>query len=127
MIIFEKKILLLVCILIILSIGGGIYYTHYNINKMYVPDKEDFFISEQDKSEAKYDEEHGIINVLLIGVDSRNRYEDARTDSIILATLDLNNKKIKLTSFMRDMYVPIPNHESNRINAAFFLEDLPFL
>ncbi|QCX34611.1 LytR family transcriptional regulator [Caloramator sp. E03] len=114
-----KKILfILIPFLLIFGLGVGSYY--YINNKIYIPTPQNFFTSEKEKNDAKYDEEHGIINVLLIGVDSRSKYEDARTDSMILATLDLNNKKIKLTSFMRDMYVPIPNHGLNRINSAFF-------
>ncbi|WP_337961038.1 LCP family protein [Caloramator sp. mosi_1] len=61
------------------------------------------------------------MNILLIGIDAREEGEAARTDSIILATLDTNNKTIKLTSFMRDMYVPIPGYKPHKINAAFTL------
>ncbi|SKA85278.1 transcriptional attenuator, LytR family [Caloramator quimbayensis] len=114
-----KFLYILIPILFLVGIGAGAFF--YVNNKIYVPTPQNFFTSEKEKNDAKYEEEHGIINVLLIGVDSRGKYEDARTDSMILATLDLNNKKIKLTSFMRDMYVPIPNHGLNRINSAFFL------
>lgn len=115
----KKLLFIIIPLLIVGGIGFGTFY--YVNKKIYVPTPDNFFESEEEKKEAKYNEEKGIINVLLIGVDSRGKYEDARTDSIILATLDTNNKKIKLVSFMRDMYVPIPGHGQNRINSAFFL------
>ena len=68
----------------------------------------------------------GQYNVLLLGIDSRvprgleaeiaaNRY---RTDTIILATLDIKEKKAKLISIPRDTRVKI-NGRYDRINAAF--------
>jgi len=37
----------------------------------------------------------------------------------MIATLDTKQKKIKLTSIMRDTYVSIPGKKDNRINAAY--------
>lgn len=73
-----------------------------------------------DESMLDIDPEN-VKNILLIGSDTRkNSYEDiGNTDSMILLSIDTKNKNVKLTSFMRDMYVPIPNHGSNRLNAAF--------
>lgn len=58
------------------------------------------------------------INICIIGSDqySENNYS---ADSIIILTLDKLNKKIKLTSLMRDMYVVNPNtHEMFNLNEA---------
>ncbi len=62
-----------------------------------------------------------VINVLLIGTDVRGgNYEDrGNTDSMILLSINTRDKNIKLTSFMRDMYVTIPGRGKNRINAAY--------
>ena len=62
-----------------------------------------------------------VINVLLIGTDIRGgTYEDrGNTDSMILLSINTRDKNIKLTSFMRDMYVTIPGRGKNRINAAY--------
>lgn len=62
-----------------------------------------------------------VMNILLIGSDTRdNSYENiGNTDSMILASINTRNKNIKITSFMRDMYVTIPGHGKNRLNAAF--------
>jgi len=57
-------------------------------------------------------------NVLLVGEDSHKNGERSRTDSIML--LQYNNKhEAKLISVMRDSYVPIPGHGSQKINAAY--------
>lgn len=117
----KAKYLFIIIPIIIIFIIGVVWGTYFYINsKIYVPTPKNFFTSEEEKKAAEYEEEQGIINILLIGLDGRTKDEDSRTDSIILATIDTNNKRVKLTSFMRDMYVPIPGHKDNRINTAFF-------
>ncbi|MCI6999197.1 MAG: LCP family protein [Clostridiales bacterium] len=61
----------------------------------------------------------GIVNILLIGQDRREGEETARSDSMILCTYHRKTGDITMTSFLRDLYVPIPGHRSNRINAAY--------
>ena len=60
-----------------------------------------------------------LINVLLVGQDHREGEDTARSDSIILCTYQKETKTLVMTSFLRDLYVPIPGHGSNRINAAY--------
>lgn len=60
-----------------------------------------------------------IVNILLVGQDHREGEETARSDSMILCTYQKNTGKLIMTSFLRDLYVPIPGHASNRINAAY--------
>ena len=60
-----------------------------------------------------------VINILLIGQDRREGESRARSDSMILCTVNRNTKSIILTSFMRDLYVQIPGYGSNRINASY--------
>lgn len=61
----------------------------------------------------------GLLNILLIGQDAREGESQARSDSMILCTYNKNTKQLVMTSFLRDLYVPIPGHGSNRINAAY--------
>lgn len=63
----------------------------------------------------------GLVNLLLIGQDQRHEGETARSDSIILCTLQPDTGKVVITSFLRDLYVPIPGYEDNRLNAAYAL------
>ena len=61
-----------------------------------------------------------IKNILLIGNDSRpGDTGSARSDSMILCSINKKTNEITLVSFMRDMYVPIPGYSDNRINAAY--------
>lgn len=60
-----------------------------------------------------------IINILLIGQDARPGETRARSDSMILVTINKNDNSIKMTSFMRDLYVQIPGYSDNRINASY--------
>ena len=69
-------------------------------------------------SDIDYQEVDGITNVLLLGTDARTLDEAARADSIIIATLDNNNKNIRLTSLFRDTLVNIPGHGEGKLNAA---------
>ena len=58
-------------------------------------------------------------NILLIGQDRRPGEGRARSDSMILCSINEDTDKITLISLMRDMYVPIPGYSDNRINAAY--------
>ena len=60
-----------------------------------------------------------IKNILLIGQDRREGQGRQRSDSMILCTINTKTKSITLTSIMRDLYVAIPGHKNNRINAAY--------
>lgn len=61
-----------------------------------------------------------IINILLVGSDKRATWtQTGRSDSAMIATLDLKHKRLKLTSLMRDMYLDIPGYGQNRFNAAY--------
>ena len=60
-------------------------------------------------------------NILLLGVDARPNQESetSRADSMMLISIDMKHKCIKMTSFLRDTWVYIPAHEGEqRLNAA---------
>ena len=61
----------------------------------------------------------GIRNILLVGVDARPGETRSRSDTMVILTLDGVRNEIRLTSLLRDMYVAIPGHGNNRINAAW--------
>lgn len=103
----------------ILLIFGGIYfYTNSMLNKIkkvQIPkNNEDLGISSK-----SYESNEKVINIVFFGLDRRNPDQSSRSDSIMVVSIDNVNKKVKVTSLMRDMYVPIPEKGSNRINAAY--------
>lgn len=74
----------------------------------------------QDKKEEDQDDwirGAGRINILLLGTDSEIGNE-SRTDTIILASVDTEQKKLSFLSIPRDTRVNIPSYGDNRINAA---------
>lgn len=61
-----------------------------------------------------------IKNILFIGCDARGDVQGNRSDTMILLSIDTKHRKLKLTSFLRDSYVYIPEKGySNKLNAAF--------
>ena len=51
--------------------------------------------------------------------DRREDETRARSDSMILCTFHKSEKKLTMTSFLRDTYVKIPGYGQNRINVAY--------
>ena len=70
-------------------------------------------------TEPAEEKEYEVVNILLIGQDRRNTYERAQSDTMILCSIDRTDNTITMTSFLRDLYVQIPNQEDNRLNAAY--------
>lgn len=64
--------------------------------------------------------DEAITNILLIGVDDYDPNDPiGRSDSMMLISVDNRHKKLKMTSYMRDTYVAIPGHTSQKLNAAY--------
>ncbi len=108
---FSKFILSL--LLIISIISGSLLGYIYSLCS-----KTDYKRSENLISINTTNIRNNIYNILLIGTDKE---EDgaSRSDSMILVTINKNQKTIKLTSFMRDLWVKIPGHDYMRLNAAY--------
>lgn len=60
----------------------------------------------------------GVTNILLLGIDDDGG-SGSRSDTMMIASLDSRSGTIRLCSILRDCYVEIPGHGSNRINAAY--------
>lgn len=112
----KTKIIITISIILALLVGSVVFGYFYVRSKIY---------SNSDISdittEDSFEEVPGITNILLIGTDARDLNERARSDSIIIATIDNNTKKLKLSSIMRDTFVDIPGYGEQKINAALAL------
>ncbi len=109
------KVLLIIILILCLTIGiyivlvlGRIHYTN---------EHPDHSIAEDAGITLK--EESSVANILLFGEDNHKDGEYGRADSIILLSIDKNNGQLKQTSFMRDIYVTIPQHGEDKLNAAY--------
>ncbi len=60
------------------------------------------------------------VNILLMGIDQRPDQDPdtARTDTLILLTIDPQSATAGMMSIPRDLYVPLPNRGQDRINTA---------
>jgi len=65
----------------------------------------------------------GRVNILLLGIDKRPDEVYARTDTMILVTLDPNTNQAGMLSVPRDLWVSIPGYDEDRVNKAHFLGD----
>lgn len=73
----------------------------------------------EDETVMKADSKN-VINILLVGTDSRKAgNRRSRTDTMIILSIDKQNKRMIMTSVLRDTYVKIPGVGKNRLNAAF--------
>lgn len=73
-------------------------------------------------------EDNGIVNIALFGIDNykkitnNNKRVKGRSDSIIVLSIDSKNKTVKLTSILRDSWVPIERSSGTKnykINTAY--------
>lgn len=63
--------------------------------------------------------EEYVYNILLIGEEALPQFGGRRSDSMILVSINSRDKKIYMTSLMRDLYVQIPGYSDNKLNAAY--------
>lgn len=72
--------------------------------------------------------EDNVVNILLVGEEAIGSGGGrGRTDSIMIASANFNQKSLKLTSMMRDMYVQIPGYQDNKLNSAYASGGIPLL
>lgn len=112
-------ILAIVLVVILGAVGGVYFYGNHLFNKIEKVeiDKDNIGITEEvEEKLSQYS--NSIINIALFGVDAVEGGA-GRSDSIMIATIDTVNKKLKLTSIMRDSYVAIDGHGNDKINHAY--------
>ena len=87
-------------------------------------------ILQTEESTAAEDSRYGktgkIVNIMLVGQARRENEDSKLSDTMILVTVNKETKTITLTSFLRDMYVKLPNFKNHvcgmqRINVAYNL------
>lgn len=110
-----KKIIAIVLVIAVLTSAVFGYLGYNLLDKInYVPSEHSNLYLDQNKLVS----DRKVTNILFIGCDDDSG-GTARSDSMMLVSIDRANKKIKLTSFMRDMWVYIPDNDYAKLNAAF--------
>ncbi|MBQ6381269.1 MAG: LCP family protein [Clostridia bacterium] len=110
-----KKVLAIV-LAIVLVLTGIVGFFGFNLlNKInYVPSEHSNLYLDSSKLMSN----RRVKNILFIGCDDDSGGSQ-RSDSVMLVSIDKVHRKLKLTSFMRDTWVYIPDHDYAKLNAAF--------
>jgi LCP family protein required for cell wall assembly len=116
-----KKFILSLFVIIALVAGTAFGSTLYQLGKIKTKTilKTDDNLGIKPKKAQKKEEASEVINIALFGVDRRDKNEPARSDSIMILSIDEKNKKIKMSSIMRDTYVKVKGHGETKINHAY--------
>lgn len=106
------KIILLIFFVLLMLLGMGIIALQVLYNRTNY-DSDDFGSYPSILKDNRY------FNVLLVGLDEIQEKQRGRSDSMMIISLDSHHKKIKITSLMRDLWVPIPGHGFSKLNSAY--------
>ncbi|RLL48541.1 LytR family transcriptional regulator [Oceanobacillus piezotolerans] len=122
----SKRVLFFVLLsitILFLSLASYATYLYFKAESVF---SESYAETTRDKSslrDVKVDPKFDNISILIIGVDeSKNRKNagNSRSDALMLATLNKDEKSVKLLSIPRDSYVHIPGlGYETRINHAY--------
>lgn len=82
---------------------------------------------QQNQHKPTVEEEKHLSNVLVIGMDYHDETLSARSDVMIVVSINEQTGKIVLTSLLRDVYLSIPGYPNNRLNASFAFGDVALL
>lgn len=77
-------------------------------------------------TEPDYGKTGKVVNILVVGQDTREGEEHKLADCIMLLTLNKETHTVVMTSFLRDSYIDLPDYRGhtcgwNRINTAYAL------
>lgn len=115
----KRKIILsigAILIFLIVFIVVYIYSTLGKINKVNIAkDNSSLGI---DSTYFNTDVSKDIINIAFLGVDKREG-DVGRSDATLVLTIDKKHNKTKISSFLRDCYVPIEGHGKTKLNHAY--------
>lgn len=125
----KKKIILFVAEICLLLLLVGIACVAWPIlnqaQKIRVVDigEDDVIMNEEVKESLESGDSrlHNYRNIALFGVDSRSGELDknTRTDTIMIASINLDTKEVRLISVMRDTWLNMSTDTYNKANAAY--------
>lgn len=119
----RKRIKFLLPILIVLlTIGSYTFYLYTKADNAISKSHDDIERVKSDLREEAVDPKFDNVSVLIMGIDSsetRGNEDQARTDALLVATLNKDEKSVKLLSIPRDSYVYVPEIDNyTKINHA---------
>lgn len=119
---FAKFILFLVVLAILGAVGYGAWGILAKTNKIFTNPKNIFtrvgnLLLANDKE--LIGEENGAVNILLLGIGGEGHDGAYLTDTLIVASININTNEVVLTSIPRDWLTSIPKRGLNKINAVY--------
>lgn len=123
-----KRVWLCIGMIFFFALGSLVAIAQHKIDGtlglMNLNTKDDLDTVDLSGIDLKFDKD--VINILLVGVDkskkrTENNIDVNNTDTMMIATMDLRNNELKVTSLMRDMYIPIaePANRTGKLNSAY--------
>lgn len=109
----KKRAYFILVPLLLAFVGVAVYatYLYTKADSVLSESYEDDGIEKSELRESKVDPSVDNVSILIMGVDSsdiRKNADNARTDTLMVATLNKDDKSVKLLSIPRDSYVYIP-------------------
>ena len=146
---WKAPLIAMVALIVLLGGGWALLTRYYNLSN-FLPDEdvsitenaesqiEDAGLTEEEEEVLRVEAENAlgdmevqentdVYNLLLIGVDRRDRSWNGNSDSMILLSLNKKTKKMHMISFMRDLYADIPKYGVRKLNAACAIGGGPLL
>ena len=111
----------IIILLVLFAVYSGACYSY--TGKLSEIEDTDRYVN--DENNMLYSSE--VYNILVIGTDARDSETRGLSDAMILLSLNKKNHKIQMTSFMRDMYLPIEEYGYDKLNAAYSYGGAPLL
>ena len=115
-----KRIFLTIMVILVFTTASLGTYFFLSAKKMFVGKE----VVEPEKPRVKIDiDEKSLYNILLLGYGGEGHDGGMLSDTLIIANIDVKNKRVNLISIPRDLWVEIPirsdSNEYFKINAAY--------
>ncbi len=121
MIIFAVEVIVILIMIAVLYVFLRGTENKPNITKLN-DEPENLLITEEVQKQEESGVMSGYLNIALFGVDAKTDkqlFKSSRSDSIMIASVNLETGDIKLVSVYRDTYLNLGNDEYDKCNAAY--------
>ena len=109
------KIMLVLLIILVIFFSAVTWYIYSKLSKVNYVKLENIEINEGVAEQLK-----GYRNIAIFGVDARgNRFENTRSDIIMIASLNQDTNQVKLVSVYRDSYLYIDGYGYDKVTHAY--------
>ncbi|MBQ7688594.1 MAG: LCP family protein [Clostridia bacterium] len=115
--VFAKALLLLLILVLTVCVAGTATLAYVLGDYKSVTLKNNAYVNSGELMHSA-----NVYNILLMGVDTDSTEDSTRSDAMILLSLDALHGQMKLTTFMRDMYVTVPGHGDTKLTHACMYE-----